>query len=55
MNIDFLKITLETLGMTTISTILAYVVGLPLGIILKITSKRPSSVQMVKSHSWNTC
>ncbi len=39
MNIDFLKITLETLGMTTISTILAYVVGLPLGIILKITSK----------------
>lgn len=39
MNIDFLKITLETLGMTTISTILAYVVGLPLGIILKVTSK----------------
>ncbi len=39
MNIDFLKITLETLGMTTISTVLAYVVGLPLGIILKVTSK----------------
>ncbi len=39
MNIDFLKITLETLGMTVISTILAYLVGLPLGIVLKITSK----------------
>ncbi len=39
MNIDFLKITLETIGMTVISTILAYLVGLPLGIILKTTSK----------------
>ena len=39
MNIDFLKITLETLGMTIISTLLAYLIGLPLGIILKITSK----------------
>ena len=39
MNIDFLKITLETLGMTLISTLLAYLIGLPLGVILKITSK----------------
>lgn len=39
MNIDFLKITLETLLMTLISTILAYVIGLPLGVLLKITSK----------------
>ena len=39
MNIDFLKITLETLGMTLISTALAYLIGLPLGIILKNTSK----------------
>ncbi len=39
MNIDFLKITLETLGMTLISTFLAYLVGLPLGIVLKTTSK----------------
>ncbi len=39
MNIDFLKITLETLGMTLISTVLAYLIGLPLGIVLKITSK----------------
>lgn len=39
MNIDFPKIILETLGMTLISTLLAYFIGLPLGIILKITSK----------------
>ena len=39
MNIDFLKITLETLGMTLISTALAYLIGLPLGIILKVTGK----------------
>ena len=39
MNIDFLKITLETLGMTLISTAMAYLIGLPLGIILKVTGK----------------
>ena len=39
MNIDFLKITLETLGMTLISTFLAYLIGLPLGIVLKVTGK----------------
>lgn len=39
MNIDFLKITLETLLMTLISTALAYIVGLPLGILLKVTGK----------------
>lgn len=39
MNIDFPKIILETIGMTFISTFLAYLVGLPLGILLKVTSK----------------
>lgn len=39
MNIDFFKITVETLLMTLISTVLAYAVGLPLGIILKITGR----------------
>ena len=32
-------LTLESLGMTIISTILAYLVGLPIGILLNITSK----------------
>lgn len=31
--------TLETLGMTFISTVLAYIVGIPVGIILNVTSK----------------
>lgn len=31
---------IETLQMTVISTILAYVIGLPLGILLIVTSKR---------------
>lgn len=39
MNIDFFKITYETLLMTFISTFLAYLIGLPLGILLKITGK----------------
>ena len=39
MNIDFFKITVETLLMTLISTVLAYAVGLPLGIVLKITGR----------------
>ncbi len=39
MNVDFLKITTETVLMTLISTIAAYVVGLPLGILLKTTGK----------------
>ena len=39
MQIDFWKITYETLLMTFISTILAYLIGLPLGVILKITGK----------------
>lgn len=38
MNIDWATIILETLGMTFLSTFFAYVVGLPLGILLKITS-----------------
>ena len=29
----------ETIGMTVISTFLAYIVGLPLGVLLNITSK----------------
>jgi D-methionine transport system permease protein len=33
------KATLETLGMTFISTLLAYLVGIPLGVLLNITSK----------------
>ncbi len=39
MNIDYLSITLETIGMTIISTLLAYLIGLPLGIVLKVTGK----------------
>ncbi len=39
MNINFLKITTETLLMTFISTVLAYIVGLPLGIALKVSGK----------------
>lgn len=39
MNVDFLKITTETVLMTLISTLAAYVVGLPLGILLKVTGK----------------
>lgn len=36
---ELLVATLETLGMTLISTLLAYLVGLPLGVILNMTSK----------------
>ena len=39
MDIDFYKITIETLLMTFISTILAYLIGLPLGVLLNITGK----------------
>ncbi len=39
MNIDFWKITYETLLMTFISTFLAYLVGVPLGVVLKVTGK----------------
>ena len=40
MNIQALLIALfETLGMTLIGTILAYVIGFPLGVILNVTSK----------------
>ncbi len=38
-NIDVLKAIYETLLMSTISLVLAYIVGLPLGILLKVTSK----------------
>lgn len=38
-NIDFLKAIYETLLMSIISLVLAYIVGLPLGILLKVTSK----------------
>lgn len=47
MNIDFWKITYETLLMTIISTILAYIVGLPLGVYLSVTAKnglRPNKI-----------
>ena len=37
--IDVLLAILETLGMTLIGTVLAYVLGFPLGILLNITSK----------------
>ena len=40
MQIDFWKISMETLLMTSLSTILAYMVGLPLGVLLHITSKK---------------
>ena len=36
---NVLVLTLETLGMTLISTIVAYILGLPLGVLLNITSK----------------
>ena len=36
---DILVLTLETLGMTLISTFMAYLVGLPIGVLLNITSK----------------
>lgn len=39
MNIDWAEIIFETLGMTLISTALAYFFGLPIGVILKVTSK----------------
>lgn len=39
MNIEWGTIILETLGMTFVSTALAYLVGLPVGVILKNTSK----------------
>lgn len=39
MSIDFVKITMETLLMTVISTLLAYLIGLPLGVLLKVTGK----------------
>lgn len=38
-NIDVLKAIYETLLMSTISLVLAYIVGLPLGVLLKVTSK----------------
>lgn len=38
-NIDILKAVYETLLMSVISLVLAYIVGLPLGILLKVTSK----------------
>lgn len=38
MNVDWAEMILETLGMTFVSTFLAYLVGLPLGVLLKITS-----------------
>lgn len=38
-NVDVLTAVYETLLMTIISTILAYVVGLPLGVLLHVTSK----------------
>ena len=38
-NIDVFKAIYETFFMTVISTLLAYLVGLPLGVILNITSK----------------
>lgn len=39
MNINFWEITYETLLMTIISTFLAYLIGLPLGVLLKVTGK----------------
>ncbi len=39
MQIDIWKITLETLLMTFLSTMLAYLIGLPLGVLLNVTSK----------------
>ena len=36
---DLLLALAETLGMTLIGTILAYVIGFPIGVILNVTSK----------------
>ena len=48
MNFETLIIpTLETISMTLISTILAYIVGVPLGVILSITSKKG-----IKENKW---
>lgn len=38
-NIDIIKAIYETMLMSVISLILAYIVGLPLGVLLKVTSK----------------
>ena len=40
MNIDWWTITYETLLMTLISTVAAYIVGMPLGILLNVTGQR---------------
>ena len=37
---NLLQATLDTLLMTTISTIFAYIIGLPIGILLYMTSKK---------------
>ena len=37
---DLLEATLNTLLMTTISTVIAYIIGLPIGVILYMTSKK---------------
>ncbi len=37
---DLLEATLNTLLMTTISTVIAYIIGLPIGILLYMTSKK---------------
>lgn len=37
---DLLEATLNTLLMTTISTIIAYIIGLPIGVLLYMTSKK---------------
>ena len=36
---NIITLLLETLGMTLISTLLAYLLGLPIGILLNVTSK----------------
>lgn len=38
-NGDFLKATLETIYLTVISTLVSYVIGLPLGIVLSVTDE----------------
>ena len=37
---NLLQATLDTLLMTTISTVIAYIIGLPIGILLYMTSKK---------------
>ena len=37
---NLLEATLDTLLMTTISTVFAYIIGLPIGILLYMTSKK---------------